>query len=466
MATKDGVVDGIFYQDKEMKHVYECFPEIVFVDATYKLNDLRMPVYLFVVEDGNGETEIVAVWMVAREDEASIGSMAEIFKKHNPSWIKTTTMMADKDFVERDVLKEKFPDAQVLICLFHVLKTFRREITIDKLGVTAAERNLVLEIIQKMVYAKSEDEYSVLHSELAETNLKGVTEYFDTNWHPIKEEWVECFKSNNVTFQNRTNNRIECINQKLKGVITKHSSLYQFFIQFLEAVDSLRTERDHRAVLLVQKIPVNPYKSETPEYKYMELLTPYALQFVVKQLGFVSKVKIVSQADDCFMVNCSEGIVKVTATKCTCSFRKSMQLPCRHIFAVRLHLSLDLFSPELCGTRWTLAYYCSSHRVLVTGGGDSSTNNDAKALTIFQNPPNTQKVVSQHEKYRKAYHVTQKLASLASEAPMREFEEQLATLEKLLALWQNGARAVVVEASEFTGKICVTGMPVAYVNVL
>ena len=167
-------------------------------------------------------------------------------------------MMADKDFMERDVLKEKFPDAQVLICLFHVLKTFRREITIDKLGVIAAERNLVLGIIQKMVYAKSEDEYSVLHSELAENNLKGVTEYFDTIWHPIKEKWVECFKSNNVTFQNRTNNHIECINQKLKGVITKHSFLYQLFIQFLEAVDFLCTEHDHRAVLLVQKIPVNP----------------------------------------------------------------------------------------------------------------------------------------------------------------------------------------------------------------
>lgn len=50
---------------------------MVFVDATYKLNDLRMPIYLFVVEDGNGETEIVALWMVAKEDEASIGGMAE-----------------------------------------------------------------------------------------------------------------------------------------------------------------------------------------------------------------------------------------------------------------------------------------------------------------------------------------------------------------------------------------------------
>ena len=83
MVTKDNVVDGIFYQDKEMKRMYECFSEILFVDATYKLNDLRMPVYLFVVEDENGKTD--AVWLVAREDEVSIGKMAQIFKNHNPS---------------------------------------------------------------------------------------------------------------------------------------------------------------------------------------------------------------------------------------------------------------------------------------------------------------------------------------------------------------------------------------------
>ena len=115
-VTKDDVVDGIFYQDKEMRHIYRCFPEMVFVDATYKLNDLRMPIYLFVIEDGNGETEIVALWMVAKEDEASIGGMVEIFKKHNPDWNKMTTIMADKDFVERDVLKEKFPQ-----CTSHYL---------------------------------------------------------------------------------------------------------------------------------------------------------------------------------------------------------------------------------------------------------------------------------------------------------------------------------------------------------
>ena len=59
------------------------------------------------------------------------------------------TIMSNKYFTERDALKVEFPDASILIHLFHVLRTFRREITSDKLGITSAERDLVLEIIKK-----------------------------------------------------------------------------------------------------------------------------------------------------------------------------------------------------------------------------------------------------------------------------------------------------------------------------
>ncbi len=185
--------------------------------------------------------------------------------------------MADKDFIERDALKAEFPEASILICLFHVLRTFRREITTVKLGITVAERSLVLEIIQKMAYAKSSDEYADLHRDLLAVQLRTVTEYFDTNWHTIRDQWVDGLKNETVTFQNRTNNRIECINQKLKSVISKYSNLSQFFSQLLVALDSLRTERDHRAVLVFQKVPVTIYEQHTPEYRYMQLLTPYAL---------------------------------------------------------------------------------------------------------------------------------------------------------------------------------------------
>ena len=95
-----------------------------------------------------------------------------------------------------------------MICLFHVLRTFRREITCEKLGITSAERGLALEIVQKMTYAKTSCEYLELYQDLKDAKLPGVVDYFDTNWHSIKEQWVDGLKNDNVVFLNRTNNRI------------------------------------------------------------------------------------------------------------------------------------------------------------------------------------------------------------------------------------------------------------------
>ena len=39
-------VKGLFYKDSYMTNVYSKFPELLLVDATYKLLDLRQPVYL------------------------------------------------------------------------------------------------------------------------------------------------------------------------------------------------------------------------------------------------------------------------------------------------------------------------------------------------------------------------------------------------------------------------------------
>ena len=52
---------------------------------------------------------------------------------------KNCVIMADKDISERDVLKRCFPNASVLICLFHTLRSFRREVTCDKMGILELE---------------------------------------------------------------------------------------------------------------------------------------------------------------------------------------------------------------------------------------------------------------------------------------------------------------------------------------
>ena len=62
--------------------------------------------------------------------------------------------MADKDMTERNIITEKLPNAYLLICLFHTLRSFRREITTEKMGITAAQRVTVLDLISKLAYAQ------------------------------------------------------------------------------------------------------------------------------------------------------------------------------------------------------------------------------------------------------------------------------------------------------------------------
>ena len=147
-----------------------------------------MPLYVVLTEDGNGESEIVTVWLVVNEDESSIKQMVALFKKYNEYWKKTLVIMTDKDFVERRVFRNKLPHAKLLICLFHVLRSLRREFSSEKVGITAAERYMVLEIVQKMAYAATETEYSELYQELNQTKLNSVIEYFNSNWHSIRKE--------------------------------------------------------------------------------------------------------------------------------------------------------------------------------------------------------------------------------------------------------------------------------------
>lgn len=122
---------GLFYQDAFMQNMYAHFPEIILVDATYNLLELRMPVYLLLCIDGDGLSEIVAMFILAEETKDVIQASVEMFKKHNASWDKTHVVMSDKDFTERDVFKACFPNASLSICLYHTLRSFRREITCE-----------------------------------------------------------------------------------------------------------------------------------------------------------------------------------------------------------------------------------------------------------------------------------------------------------------------------------------------
>ncbi|KAE9535724.1 hypothetical protein AGLY_007625 [Aphis glycines] len=148
------------------------FLKVVFADATYILLDLRLPVYVLITEDGNRQSEKAAIGLLVNEEEITLRWFFKTFLKKNPISAKTRVYVTDKDMKERNVIKKVFPNAALTIFLFHTLRTFNRELTCDKRNITSNERDAVKELIQNIVYCKSELEYENLYQNLKTSTRK------------------------------------------------------------------------------------------------------------------------------------------------------------------------------------------------------------------------------------------------------------------------------------------------------
>ena len=206
LVNSDNDLHGIFFQDEGMKQAFAAYPELLCVDATYKLLELRLPLYIMLAEDGNGQSEIVCAFLLLEETEASLSTVVGIFKEQNPAWESVRVLMTDKDITEREVLAGSFPGAELLICLYHTFRSFRREISSEKMGITSGQRNMCLESLQQMAYAPSEQKYMELYSQFKGCAPSCVVEYLDQNWHPIRKQWTMGMKYSTGNFLNGTNN--------------------------------------------------------------------------------------------------------------------------------------------------------------------------------------------------------------------------------------------------------------------
>lgn len=225
-----------------MSHLYDKYPEVILFDATYKLNNHNLPLFIQLCIDGNGQTEIASLYICRSESRKGIDAMLEVFKELNPNWCQTK------------VYKEKFPDAVLQICLFHVLQIFNREITVRKREITNEQRCQALEILQKLVYSQSTESYDSNYKELCDMNLEHVTSYYNENWHCIKEEWTMHGRNKYAHFLNTTNNRCERLNRTLKQICGRYSNLLVFFENLSTSIAVIASEKDIKAIRATMRV--------------------------------------------------------------------------------------------------------------------------------------------------------------------------------------------------------------------
>ena len=436
----DGDFMGLLFQDHIMRTVYGSYPEVLLFDATYKLTDLRMPLYLLMAIDGNGHSEIVGVYLTVNETATSLRQMLAAFKRLNDSWERTSVIMTDKDMTERSVLAEVFPDATLQLCLFHTLRSFKREFSMEKMGLRAGMRDNVLDILAGMAHASSPTVFDEKYEMLKDLQLQPVVEFFNKNWLGIKHEWATCFKNDHFTLGELTNNRLESMNGKIKSVCSRFATLDTFFTEFFAVLRVLRGERTHGHIMQRIRTPGRPDDALTADDKrYIDHVTPYAFAQIRKQLVLRDSVKLAADGSGRFET--SEGLIVATETSCHCSFAVTRKMPCRHIFAVRKGKGLSSFEPTLAAERWSAKVYddsCKQKGVPCVGGAAANVQ-----------PRHVPRVLSSHQKFAAAMAVAKDLASLASDVGMVEYRERLAFLTDVRRSWAEGSSVRLTHTCEY-----------------
>lgn len=139
-----------------MRKYFRLYPEFLIVDAIYKVNDRRMPLFIMLI-DGNGESQIVALFILKSENYNIVSQMLNKFKAINANYDQIKVVLSDKNFADRRAHSECFPDAQLQLCIFHVMQAWKREIKTGLMEINATQKTEVLQIMQKMIYATEQN---------------------------------------------------------------------------------------------------------------------------------------------------------------------------------------------------------------------------------------------------------------------------------------------------------------------
>lgn len=166
-----------------MLEAVQNFPEIIFVDRTYKLFKHDFTLMLLDVENNHGETLVGGVGILANEQRQTLRKFFQCFKDNNLASVgKIHCFMTDKDLTERSAIADLFPNTDLYLCQFHVKKALKRAVALGKMNINGVEKETSLRYLDKLVESKSKTEYDQIYQEFIQAAPSEVIDYFVKNW--------------------------------------------------------------------------------------------------------------------------------------------------------------------------------------------------------------------------------------------------------------------------------------------
>ena len=392
--------DLVYIQTSEMREQYQKYPEILFVDTTYNVNIEAYPLLAMMVEDGDGRGKPVAYCFQRSETKENLEKILDYFCKTNDT-SKTKIVMVDKDLTEISVLRSKLPNADILLCKFHVMKYLKKKIS--DLNCLKDEKQELGILVQKLINSQNEEEYEKYHSELQNFDAEFVT-YFDKNWHSCKKLWVMYFRSSLRTHGNNTNNKLESHNQKLKKYLNSNMRLPEAVEQLSNFIDDTYAKSSFNRYENL-KTKIDRRNNDEDLVKYSLLCNSKSFQIVNDEFRQGTNTDFsITESDEAYTVKSlsSEYTVSKKLDECTCLCFSNFGLPCRHIFVCRREKTVSVFDESLIPKRWVKEFEKPDNNEQPVGQA---------SVTVAKRKDKRTKPKSVIEKYNKASEICRDIAT-------------------------------------------------------
>ena len=130
--------------------------------------------------------------------------------------------LTDDSRAERQALNSAFPDATLVLCVFHVLQAFWRHVWDSKHGIAKNDRPHLFGLMTKMVYSETEEDLSIawesIQKDPALKKYGGAASHM-AKVYAAKESWAICYRKSLLVRGNHTNNYCEAAMRILKDKV-------------------------------------------------------------------------------------------------------------------------------------------------------------------------------------------------------------------------------------------------------
>ena len=223
--------------------------EMIFCDSTSSLDRFNSSLFVLSTSHSTGGLPL-SVMITSDEQEDTIQQGLEMVKQVLPAEAfydigakrGPGIIMTDDSSAERNALQHVWPNARLLLCVFHFLQSKWTWLHNSKNQIADTDRQLLMMKTKQLVYAKSESQLISLYSEFQKCKLvkkyPQYLTYIQSHWS-CRKEWALCYRTHLLVRGNHTNNYAEAGVRIVKKLIFNRVKAYNIIQMFTFVTECL-----------------------------------------------------------------------------------------------------------------------------------------------------------------------------------------------------------------------------------